>query len=93
MKAAKVVRRSKPGLPDGFFPTIWNILRPFGIFYGHLGYFTAIWDILRPFGIFYGHLVKIYDRLYSMWSFGIFLPFWCVWTKTNLATLLRTFFN
>jgi hypothetical protein len=23
-----------------------------------------------------------------MWSFGIFFPFWYVWTKKNLATLL-----
>jgi hypothetical protein len=29
---------------------IWNILLPFGIFYGHLVYFTAIWYILWPFG-------------------------------------------
>jgi hypothetical protein len=39
------------------FVAIWNILRPFGIFYGHLVYFTAIWYILRPFGIFYSQLV------------------------------------
>jgi hypothetical protein len=25
--------------------TIWNILRPFGIFYGHLVYFVSIWYI------------------------------------------------
>jgi hypothetical protein len=25
---------------------------------------------------------------YSLWSFGIFFPFWYVWTKENLATLL-----
>jgi hypothetical protein len=30
----------------------WNILCPFGLFYGHLKYFMAIWYILRPFGIF-----------------------------------------
>jgi uncharacterized membrane protein YccC len=25
---------------------------------------------------------------YSLWSFGIFFPFWYVRTETNLATLL-----
>jgi hypothetical protein len=43
-------------------------------FYGHLEYFTAIWYNLQPFGIVCGH-------------FGIFLPFWHVWTKKYLATL------
>jgi hypothetical protein len=43
--------------PFDIFKVIWYILRPFGIFYGHLVYFTVIWCVLRPFGIFYGHLV------------------------------------
>jgi hypothetical protein len=25
----------------------WNILLPFGLFYGHLAYFTTFWYILR----------------------------------------------
>jgi hypothetical protein len=25
---------------------------------------------------------------YSLWSFGIFFPFWYVWTYKNLATLV-----
>jgi hypothetical protein len=25
---------------------------------------------------------------YNMWSFGILFPFWYVWTKKNLATLI-----
>jgi hypothetical protein len=25
---------------------------------------------------------------YSLWSFGRFFPFWYVWTKKNLATVL-----
>jgi hypothetical protein len=29
-------------------------------------------------------------RWYSLWSFGIFFPFWYVSTKKNLATLVRT---
>jgi hypothetical protein len=41
------------------FWAIWSILRPFGLFYGHLVYFVAIWYILLPFGIFYGNLVYI----------------------------------
>jgi hypothetical protein len=24
----------------------------------------------------------------SLWSFGIFFPFWYVWTKKNLATMV-----
>jgi hypothetical protein len=39
-----------------------------------LEYFTAILYILQPFGLVCGH-------------FGIFFPFWHVWTKNNLATL------
>jgi hypothetical protein len=45
------------------------------IFYDHLEYFTAIWYHLQPFGIVCGHLVY-------------FFPFWYVWTKKNLATLI-----
>jgi hypothetical protein len=26
---------------------------------------------------------------YSLWSFGIFFPFWYVWTMKNLATLIH----
>jgi hypothetical protein len=33
-----------------YFMVIWNILRSFVIFYGHLEYFTAIWYSLWPFG-------------------------------------------
>jgi hypothetical protein len=60
------------GLPAGIFQTkspnlgnfggscngrCWYILRPFGIFNGHLVYLMAIWYIQWPFGIFTGHLV------------------------------------
>jgi hypothetical protein len=38
-----------------------------GIFYDHLEHFMAIWNILWPFGM---------AGLVSLWSFGIFLPFW-----------------
>jgi hypothetical protein len=27
---------------------------------------------------------------YSLWSFGIFFPFWYDWTKKNLATMVGT---
>jgi hypothetical protein len=58
--------------------TIWNILRPFGIFYDHLEYFTAIWYILWPFGIVSGHLVHFY-RL------GMLRPrkIWQPWATTR----------
>jgi hypothetical protein len=29
----------------GIFMTIWSILRPIGIFYGHLVYFLVVWYI------------------------------------------------
>jgi hypothetical protein len=31
--------------------TIWSILRPLKIFYGHLVYFVVIWYIFPPLGI------------------------------------------
>jgi hypothetical protein len=37
--------------------TIWSILLPSEILYGHLVYFTGIGNIVWPFGIFCGHLV------------------------------------
>jgi hypothetical protein len=33
--------------------TIWSILRPLEIFYGHLVYFVVIWYISPRFGILY----------------------------------------
>jgi hypothetical protein len=30
---------------------IWNILRPFGIFYGHFGNVVIIWYIFHRFGV------------------------------------------
>jgi hypothetical protein len=49
------------------------------------GVFMTIWNSLWPFGIIYGRLVCIG----SVWSFGIYSPFWYVWAKQNLATLGR----
>jgi hypothetical protein len=49
-----------------------------GIFYDHLEYFTAIWYNLWPIGVVCGHLVY-------------FSPIWNVWTKKNLATLVRMY--
>jgi hypothetical protein len=46
-----------------YFMVIWNILRSFGIFYGHLEYFVVIWNILWSFGIFYGDLEFFYGYL------------------------------
>jgi ABC-type spermidine/putrescine transport system permease subunit II len=45
------------------------------IFYDYLEYFMAIWHKVWQFGIVRGHLVY-------------FLPFWYVWTKKNLATVV-----
>jgi hypothetical protein len=56
------------------------------IFYDHLEYFTAIWHNVLPFGIVCCHLV--YLLLFNMLLlFGIFITFWYVTTKKNLATL------
>jgi hypothetical protein len=35
------------------FMTIWSILRPFEIFYGHLVFLVVIWCIFPLFGILY----------------------------------------
>jgi hypothetical protein len=34
-----------------YLMTIWSILRPLEIFYGHLEYFVVIWYIYPRFGI------------------------------------------
>jgi hypothetical protein len=44
----------------------------------------TIWSSFQPFLIFNGHL----EYMLCMLSFGIFPPFWYVWTKKNLANLL-----
>jgi hypothetical protein len=44
-----------------------------------LVYLMTIGNIIWPLGI-------IYSR-FSLLSYGIFFPFWYVWTKKNLATL------
>jgi hypothetical protein len=49
----------------------WYILRPFGLYYGHLAYITAIWPILRPFGLFYSHLVYLISIWYILRPFCI----------------------
>jgi hypothetical protein len=56
-----------------YFMTIWNILRPFGIFYDHLQYFIAIWYILWPFGIVCGLLVY-FSQLFLFGSRKIWQP-------------------
>jgi hypothetical protein len=50
------------------------------IFYDHLEYFEAIWYNLWPFGIVCGPL-------------ECFSPFWYVWTKKDLATLIGDQFS
>jgi hypothetical protein len=46
------------------------------------------WNILWPLGILVGYLVYFNAIWYSLSSFGIFFPFWYVWTEKNLATLV-----
>jgi hypothetical protein len=46
------------------------------------------WHILRPFGLIHGRLVYYIAIWYNLRSFGIFFPFWYVWSKKNLATLM-----
>jgi hypothetical protein len=68
--------------------TIWSILRPLEIFYGHLVYFTAIVNILYPFGIFYGNLVYFP----TFWYFGprkIWQPCLQCYLKRCLPTILK----
>jgi hypothetical protein len=44
-----------------------------------LVYFMTIWKILRPLGY---NFIR-----YSLWSLGIFFPFWYVWANKNLSFL------
>jgi hypothetical protein len=45
----------------------WNILKPFGLFYGHLVYFVTIWNILWLFAIFFPVLVCC-DKKNQIWQ-------------------------
>jgi hypothetical protein len=58
------------------------ILRPFGIFYGHLVYFMSILLYFMAIWLFYCHLVYFMAIWYILWPFGIifgdFFPFWYV---------------
>jgi hypothetical protein len=72
----------RPPLPDGLFS---NQKFLFGNILENLG--MEIVDIIYSFGILsFGIFCIIYGSLESLWSFGIFFPFWYVWTKKNLAT-------
>jgi hypothetical protein len=84
------VRRKRyecePGLPDGLFS---NQKPQFGLILEGLG--------IKNVGIFYDHLEYVMAICYNLWRFDLvchhlvyFLPFWYIWTKKNLATLLRT---
>jgi hypothetical protein len=52
-----------------YFMTIWYILRPLEIFYGHLEYFVVIWYISPRFGILYQEKSGNRDQFYNR----------CVW--------------
>jgi hypothetical protein len=61
-----------------------------GIFWRALEW--KMWYIIRPFGIIYDHLVYvIFGRLVQfviIWQ--TYFPFWYVWNKNNLATLVSS---
>jgi hypothetical protein len=42
-----------PAIKDVYFMDIWSILRPFGLFNGHLVYFLVIWYIFPRMGKLY----------------------------------------
>jgi hypothetical protein len=48
-----------------YFRAIWNILGPFGIFYGHLGYSMTIGYILYLFGRFSGFGIMYEEKCRS----------------------------
>jgi hypothetical protein len=58
--------------PFGIFLTIRYIFWLFGIFYGYLVYFLVIWYIFWLFGIFSGYLVYLLVIWYIFYLFGIF---------------------
>jgi hypothetical protein len=76
-----------------YFMTILSILRPNGIVYGSLAHFVVIWYAFSRFGMLYREKFGpfgIFNAVWcSVWSFGISFPFWYVWTKKNLATLVK----
>jgi hypothetical protein len=78
-----------PGLPDGFFHTKNPYLGKFwrALEWTMLVCFMTFWNILRPFG---KHNLWPFGIVFGNLSFGIFFPFWFVWTKKNLATLVFT---
>jgi hypothetical protein len=38
--------------------------------------------------VVYGHFLYVMAIWYSLWSLGYIFPFWYVWVKKNLATLV-----
>jgi hypothetical protein len=49
-----------------------------------LVYFKAVW-----YNYVWYNLVKYMAVWYSLWSFVPLFPFWYVWTKKDLATLIQ----
>jgi hypothetical protein len=60
----------------------WRAFKLYNVrkFYGNLESLMAIW---------YNVGMNVWS---SLCSFGIFFPFWYVWTKKNLATLNEVFY-
>jgi hypothetical protein len=79
------------------FMDIWNILRTFGIFYGHLGYCVTTWNILCSFGTFFLVLVSCTKKKLAtlLWSVALFsyFPKNPLFENTCLTTVLDQAWN
>jgi hypothetical protein len=66
-------------MEDVIFIATLFILRPNGIFYGHLVYFAFIWYILKSFGIFCSNLVYFF-----LFWYVVPIKIWQPWLKAAL---------
>jgi hypothetical protein len=76
-----------------YFKTIWFILRPLKIVYGHLVYLVVIWYIFPRFGILYQEKSGNPDLNPRLKRVQVFVAetekFGNVATKINFSTLLK----
>jgi hypothetical protein len=75
-----------------FFMTIWNILRPFGKFYGTLVNFVVIWYFFPRFGILYreksgnrGTMAEGWSGRAPPWSAQFSVEYWINLKATQSA--------
>jgi hypothetical protein len=69
--------------------SICNIFWPFAIYFDHWEYLMTIGNILWSLGIFLRPFGIVYVNLLQFLVIWYIFPFWYVWTKKNLATLLE----